>query len=235
MIYLYIVLFFMPFAHAFDQQVVFDKASQLYQDGSYSEAISLYQKIESKGPGVWHNIGNCHWHLQQFKDAFFAYKRAFKDASLFDKLLLKEQIVRSWQMWTNTSNSFESPILSRDIVISFCTAFEWQMIFLIMWIVWLLCITRSRRRLFFRVSSCMVFVLLMVIMYAMVCAHGKEMPHGVIIEPTKLFVAPKKEVHALKDLLPGDDVIIVDSCRDWAKVKAQGVLGWVAQSDCQLL
>lgn len=81
----------------------------------------------------------------------------------------------------------------------------------------------------------MVFVLLFTIFYTIRCSYLQAMPHGIIIQATKLFVAPKKEVHSLKELSLGTELIIVDSCGDWDKVNAQGVIGWVARSDYDLL
>jgi hypothetical protein len=231
MIYTFILFLLLPSAlFAFDQQAAFDKANQRYQEGRYADAMPLYHSIENKGPGVWHNLGNCYWHLQQFKDAFCAYKKAFKEASFFDQLILKESIAQSRQLWLNTSEAFASSTVWWDMFVSVCSPFLWQVIFFSMWIILLFCIRRWRYRLFFKISTCMVCILLFLILYIIRCSYTQEMPHAIIIEPTKLFVAPKKEVHILKELCAGDEIIIVDACQDWAKVNAQGVVGWLERS-----
>lgn len=60
-------------------RVTFERANQLYQSGSYAEAISLYEQLISRGianPDLFYNLGSAYSHLGNGKQAAEAFARA---------------------------------------------------------------------------------------------------------------------------------------------------------------
>lgn len=51
MIYILLVLIITFTLSPFDRQTLVDQANQLYLQGDYQDALSLYEKIDFKGPG----------------------------------------------------------------------------------------------------------------------------------------------------------------------------------------
>ncbi|MDD4644838.1 MAG: tetratricopeptide repeat protein [Bacteroidales bacterium] len=82
------------------EQVVFDKANQLYLNGDYSSAREEYQKIINSGfesVELYYNLGNTFYKLGQIPSAILYYEKALilnpKDVDIKFNLELANQLV----------------------------------------------------------------------------------------------------------------------------------------------
>lgn len=82
------------------EQVVFDKANQLYLSGDYSSAREEYQKIINSGfesAELYYNLGNTFYKLGQIPSAILYYEKALilnpKDVDIRFNLELANQLV----------------------------------------------------------------------------------------------------------------------------------------------
>lgn len=94
------LLIWFPVAGSGMEQVVFDKANQLYLNGEYSAAREEYQKIVNSGyqsAELYYNLGNTFYKLGQIPSAILYYERALilnpKDMDIRFNLDLANRLV----------------------------------------------------------------------------------------------------------------------------------------------
>lgn len=217
------------------QEEISLKANELYLQKQYEHAAILYNSINNKGPAVWHNLGNCYWYLQRYKDAFIAYSRALKNANLSDIDFLKNQKKQSYSCWTGNE---ESGVSWREWVGLQCnifTLFQWQVICIIVWSIGIFFLYRWRYKAWYKKYVVFYLFVLLSIFFIMRCAYRLHQLQGIVVAKTKLFIAPRNDVYSVKDVIPGDTIIIINAHKEWTKVNAQGVVGWIPSTDYEIL
>lgn len=232
MMYLYCAILLQCFL-ACAQEENFLKANQRYTQGQYQEAALLYEGINNKGSAVWHNLGNCYWYLDRYKDAFFAYKKALKDAFYVDRNMLMHQKAQSYECWTGQKEPTPSMHDKIGTFVDFFSVFQWQCVCLLMWVLFLFSLRFLSRTMRGKIVTILLSIIMGMLFYVVYCAHKQNCPKGTIINAAKLFVAPRSDVHWLKEVTAGEDVILIDVNKHWTKVNAQGAIGWISNVDYQ--
>lgn len=235
MMYCYYVIILLQFFTIYSQEEIYLKANRYYTQKDYDQAVQLYESIHNKGSAVFHNLGNCYWYLERYKDAYIAYTRALKDCAAIDYSILKEQKMQSYELWTGTKELSKSLYQKIMIVIEFFTLFQWQIIFLLIWIILLFALrflsSGTKKSLVIGLLCLVIGVLFFVLYYA----YHNSNPQAVITSQTKMFVAPRADVYASQEVISGQKVFIMDLRKDWTKVDMNGIIGWVQNSDYELL
>ncbi|MDP3888938.1 MAG: hypothetical protein Q8Q25_00130, partial [bacterium] len=73
--------FLVTLLRAQNDEEQFLRAHQEYMNGRYEQALALYQSIENKGSATWYNVGNCHYHMNNYPQALACWYRAQCGAS----------------------------------------------------------------------------------------------------------------------------------------------------------
>jgi hypothetical protein len=235
MVYRFFIALLWCFFCISGQEEIFLKANELYRQKQYMHAVVLYNSINNKGPAVWHNVGNCCWYVKQYKDAFIAYNKALKNASLADIHFLENKKKESYKHWTGhelIGKSWKERVVAQTALF---TLLQWQIICIILWSIGIVSLYRWRNKKWYKKYVILCVFVLLGIFFIMRCAYTNDQLQGLIVTNTKLFIAPRNDVYAIKELLPADRIVIINAHTEWVKVKAQGVVGWIPSTDYEIL
>ena len=214
--------------HPETAQKSFVHAGRAYNTGSFKKALGMYQAMNEKGPGVWFNMGNCFFALQNYPQAIVAFKRAERGApSALLKAIDQHMHVSYRQLGKQKDqNWFLSTIESWAYMFP---PFLYQLLFLISWYaLWLVIIRRQKIRfhLFFLTTLSLLLMLFGSILLVHYYAHIYT--KGIVIKESRLFAGPHEQYDVLKELSLLEDVHITESRKGWYKVATQNQTGWVA-------
>ncbi len=206
-------------------QKLFVRAGRAYNSGDFKKALEMYQAMNAKGPGVWFNIGNCFFALQNYPQAIVSFKRAQREAPSALVRAIDQHMQASYQQLgkQNDQNWFLSTIEPWAYI---SPPFLYQLLFLISWYaLWLVIIRRRKIRfhLFFLITLFLLLMLFGSILLVHYYAHTK----GIVIKESRLLAGPHEQYDVLKDLFLLEDVRITEARKDWYKVTTQNHTGWV--------
>jgi tetratricopeptide (TPR) repeat protein len=214
----------------------FRTANQLYEEGKYAEALSIYHSIESGGIHwkLYYNIGNCYYKLNKFVKAKIYYLKAqkveaFNDSiknniQLVDKILNIKITEEKPDFLTRATLKIESVISMNIISVVFIL-----IIFILNVFIFFL-IKKGKSRLLLYGFS---FSLLLVFLIGMYHIHRVNRINqeniAVILKPkSELRSGPGDTNTILFDVNPGVKVKIIDTSRDWFQVSASSqIAGWI--------
>lgn len=235
MMYFYYGVLLLQFFVVYSQEEAYLKANQKYTQGHYDQAALLYEGMTNKGSAAWYNLGNCYRYLERYKDAYIAYTRALKDCISADYPILIEQKAQSYEQWTGHK---EMPLLLSEKImkwIGFFTLFQWQIAFLLLWITLLFSLRLLPRTTGSKVFIMLLSVMVCVLFFLLYYAYCDSKQQGVMIQQTKIFVAPRADVYVVKEVVAGERIIVMDLCKNWTKVEAHGIIGWIQNSAYETL
>ena len=205
-----------------DNETWFAQGNALYDQKAYQAALQAYQEIKQKSPGVWYNMGNAAYQLQDYVHARLYWLRAQQhgDAVVFtastrNLMCLAQQglidqlhMVYVWFWW-----------LSRYISVHF-----WQLLFLIAWYALFLVIYKGYRS---RHSLWVLFLLILVTSTPIMVSYYADQPRALAIEDAPLYNGPNSSYYLLETLPKGSIVVLSKIEKKWHKIAYNQLTGWV--------
>jgi tetratricopeptide (TPR) repeat protein len=206
-------------------QEFFLRGNKAYQAGKYEDALACYEQIPKKGDAVWHNMGNCCYHLNRFVDARLYWQRAQRSAGHDDYCALETQLgvldvqtgdeeethQNGWLFWLRSHAASYSLLMIQLVTLAIwfflCVAIKkhmhWSILLLLsilsIFFIWLSIDTQMRRSGSYAVST-------------------EEIP---------LFVGPNNSYHQQGVIKQAHTVTITDEREGWYKIAYKGLAGWV--------
>lgn len=241
------MLFLMqPSANTAVPDSLFYKANKFYMEGSYDDAIALYQQIIDAGyvaPEVYYNLGNAFFKTNNIPYSILNYERAklFEPGNedinfnlekaktyVVDKIdIVPEFIVKKW-----VKNLFNITSSNTWAIISGST--------FLLFFIFLLFYLFSQKTGFRKVSfwTGIVCILISVISLSMSFERKKYIENNkgaIIISPTVTAKSSPNEIGTnLFILHEGARVNITDSINGWNEIKlSDGNKGWIPVSDLE--
>lgn len=239
-----ILLLFPAALKAADAKSLFSSANKYYQNKQYEEAEKMYLLIlqqDKKNVHVLYNLGNTYYHLKRYPEAVLYYERARKwmpddksvnqniqltNNKLFSKMeFSKEFFVTKWVKGSVYEKS----------------ASTWSVWMLIMlWAgVLLVCLyfyTTQRRYL-----QSGIFALCMTLLLAFftrLAYNREQQKEFAIVMQENAFMkkAPVESMNAADSIPPGIKVQIVDTDKNWFKIRqSNGKEGWIDSRSVELI
>lgn len=214
----------------------FDQANQLYEEGQYSEALSIYLAIETVGAHwkLFYNMGNCSYKLRDYIKAKIYYMRAGrlkpfeasiqKNIEIVNKRLSDKIPAEKPDFLTRVALRIESFISLNVISVVLLIS-----IIIFNLFIFLLLKKGKSRFLLYGVSFSLIITLL--ISGYHIYRTGKQNLRniGVIVkENTELRSGPGENNTILFKVNPGLKVKIIERSRNWLQVSASSrIAGWV--------
>jgi hypothetical protein len=212
-------------AHSMSNQEIFLRGNKEYQAGAYEDALQWYEQIAHKGDAVWHNMGNCCYHLNKFVDARLYWERARKHASYDDYGALQTQLAildaqlgdeapqetASWIIWIRSHTASYSLIMI-------------QIITLIIWFIF--CIAAYRRMHWMRLII-LLAISIFGIWLSIDMQHQRSGNYAVTAEEIPLYVGPNSSYDQQGVIKQAHTVTITDKREGWYKIAYKGLAGWV--------
>lgn len=221
-----IIMLMMPsIAHCMSNQEIFLRGNKEYQAGSYKDALEWYEQIEHKGDAVWHNMGNCCYHLNRFVDARLYWERARKHASYQDYTALQTQLgILDAQLGEESQSQPSGCVMW---IRSHTASYSLIMIQLITLLVWFaLCIGALKG-----MHKLPLFILFVISLFGIWLSvdmqHQRSGNYAVTTEEITLYVGPNSSYDQQGVIKQAQTVTITDKREGWYKIVHKGLAGWV--------
>jgi len=223
-------------------QEPFNQANQLYEEGKYSEALSIYLDIEKKGAHwkLFYNIGNCYYKLNNFVRAKIYYLRAERLKPFEPSIQKNIEIVN--KRFNDKIPGEKLDFLSRVAlrIESFISLNIVSAVFLVSVIILnvfiFVLLKRGKSRFILYGVSFSLVITLLIFGYHMYRTGKQNLRNTAVIvkEDTNLRSGPGENNTILFKVNPGLKVKIIDQSRNWLQVSASSqVAGWMEQDSLE--
>lgn len=215
-------------ANKYDEQ--YHKASKLFAQKEYQQALDLYASLEPQGAITYYNQGVVLYHLKEYARALAFFRKAhfYADAALQKKIAFNVAKTQE-KLGVPVDPWWYSWLL---LVQSYCSLFLFQLIFLIS--SYLFYFSISQHTIFekMRVPALVLFLLSGSVVGAKYWVL-KQHSAVVITQNGKLFAGPNNEFHEVADLKYGQEVKVVDQEESWYKMLYPHGKGWIQKSNVE--
>lgn len=229
-------------------EMLFVEANQLYQQGRFSEAQDLYERIHAEGyasPELYFNLGNAYYKLGSIPKAILSYERALRLAPSDDdarynlqlaNLLLTDKIESTprlflWDYWDAIKAAFSPAPLT---IVGY--------VFLVLALVALSLLVASRsyaRRKVWFIAACSsgaLMILCVVLLFATVADRQRADTAIVMTAVTTIKNAPDGRSTDAFVLHGGAKVVITDEVDGWVRIRlADGKVGWMERTAAEII
>lgn len=222
----------------------FLSANQLYENGEFSQALSLYQEIESRCAHwkLFYNMGNCHYKLKNHVKAKIYYLRAQKlkpfHPSIQKNLLIVNTIIAP-ELAEKKIDFVGRIILKIEsfVGINLVSIFLLIMVFLLNGFFLGLIIKGRSKFLLYGISFSLIITLFVFGYHQYRLKKWKTHDTAVIIQPdSQLRSGPGESNTVLFKLNPGVDVKFIEQSRNWARVAASNqIAGWIQMDSLEMI
>ena len=227
---------------------IFQQANDAYNNGSYEEAITLYNKIIFEGQhdsSIYFNLGNSHYKLNNVAESIYYFEKA-KSFNLKD-----EDIEINLAFANNMTIDSIDPLPKSDLLkfreFLFGLFSLNQYGFIIILFSWLTAIffglylfnsKPSNKRFYF--SFTILSILFLISSFSISSLKSsieKEEIFGIIFDrKIEVWAEPNFRSENLFSLHEGTKVQLMDSLQEWKKIKiANGAEGWTKEAIIKFL
>lgn len=225
-------------------RVWFEEGNAAYNEGKYEQALERYSHIVDFGmesPELYYNMGNVYYKMRSYPMSILYYEKALKldpgnedirtnleiaNLAVVDKIdKIPESFIVRW--WNGLK--------------SLCSADGWAWVSISAFALTLLCLylfLMSRRTGWRKAGFFAGLLMLLALGLSVAFAIGKQRDlvrqgEAIIITPTvTVMSSPSESSVDLFVLHEGTKVSILDSAKEWKKVKiADGSVGWLPADD----
>jgi len=227
--------------------ILFENANNSYVNGSYQEAITIYNKIINDGfesPELYYNLGNCYYKLNKVAESNFYFEKALilspKDSQILNNLsfarnLTIDSIENLPQTQIQNNIDFITSIFS-DLVWAYLSI-GLMLLFFIMSIAYLFSLKPSAKRLYFSLSIVSLFFSFIFSGILLSNNDKKEKRSDGIIFSKELSVFSEPNIdNEIFILHEGTKVELLDGLIGWQKIRlSNGAEGWVVEGKIKKL
>lgn len=241
-----LILLSFSVVNADDNKILLEEANKVYNEGSFEQAIELYEKVLENGyesAEVYYNLGNACFKQNNFAAAILNYEKAKKiepnDEDInFNLKIANNRIVDKIetvpelfyvQWWNSLIYTLTVDQWGWVGLISFSLLLVMALVFLLSHIVWL-------KKLSFWFG--LLFIIISISTYAL--ANQKfnsfRKDHEAIIFTPTVTVksSPSESSIDLFVIHEGTKVELTDNLGDWYEIKiANGSVGWIKTDDIE--
>lgn len=205
----------------------FLRGNQLYRQGSWQEALNLYDAIDHRGAAVWYNMGNCWYHLHDYPRALAAWKRAERMA---DRSLRVQ--CRTNQALISSQNSEGYLTFLRHFFGDYAASYSIFMLQILVLLLWYAFFLFSRAaihsKLYRLLRSVTGFPLIICVILLSERYLEKQCVTGIVqAHETNLFAGPDNRYQPLRTLQAAEQVLVHDIRADWCRISTSAESGWV--------
>ena len=247
-LFLAFLAFFFVMGLSAQNEVLFNRATEVYNEGDYNKAIDYYKQILENGkhsPELYFNLGNAHYKLNKIGPSIYYYEKALllkpNDREILNNLRYAQN------MRLDAIETMPKTLAERlyDQTANWLTADGWaylatffSALFVLAYLVYYFFQTAHKKRMAF--ISSLAFLVLGV--FALVFAYlqyQKSMadnPAIIFSKEVRVLSEPNKRSQEVFALHEGTKVNVIDSFDEWRKVKiADGQIGWLSSEDLKVL
>ncbi len=228
--------------------LLFKKATELYNSGAYDEAIEHYKQILSNGEhsaALYYNLGNCYYKLNQIAPSIYNYEKAL----LLDPgdKEIRNNLAFAQQMTIDAIEPLPESGLARIYnsfigVLSFDQWAYMAVVFVILFVLGYLAYYflkySSQKRVAFISSMFSLILGALFIAFAFVQREEYDAEQPAIVFATECLVKSEPNNRSTEVFLlhEGTKVQVIEGLEEYNRIElADGKTGWVLEEDIRLL
>lgn len=243
----YTTMFLLSLVSA-QEEALFERANNLYNQEKYTEAIQIYDQILKSGrhaPSLYYNKANAHYKKNELAESIYNYEKALllapsnedvKTNLAFAKNMLIDKIdIIPTSGFAKFFNSFVN-------IFHFDT---WAIITVVLMLLFVLSFIKytlekytSKKRIFFIISGLSLLMSLLSLSFAYQQEKNvNNTIHAIVFaKESQVRTDPKLSSEQAFILHEGTKVRVLDFFQDWTKIKlSNGSVGWILKSEIKQL
>lgn len=229
-------------------EVLFQKATEAYNEAEYQKAIDFYQDVLQNGKHsaeLYYNLGNCHYKLDEIGPSIYYYEKALllkpNDTEILNNLGFAQN------MRLDSIEEMPKTAMAKlhDAVVLSLTVDQWAylaitlaLLFVLGYIVYYLLYSATKKRIAFIAGILsLTFSFIAVIMAYLASQDVKSKNPAIIFEREVVVTSePNERSEKVFALHEGTKVNVLESLQEWSKIKiADGQTGWMPSENLKLL
>ncbi|MDY8138767.1 tetratricopeptide repeat protein [Aquimarina sp. 2201CG5-10] len=230
------------------QDNTFKKASDLYNQEKYQEAIDAYKSILDAGQesaSLYYNLGNANYKLSNIGSSIYYYEKALELNPNDEDI--KNNLAFAQNATIDAIDVIPEGVIS-GIIKRFTNLFTYDgwawvsvicvLLFVVLFIMYYTAQVSSKKRLFFIGSWLILIIGLSSVFFAFRQFNFIQNNQYAIIfaQETVIKSEPNLRSEEVFELHEGTKVQVTETVNDWKKIKlADGKIGWIPASDLKEL
>ena len=246
---LYIVIFLLAsLLHAQQEKELFETANKRYQEEKYSEALTIYNQLESQklvSDDLFYNMGNAHYKLNHVAPSIYYFEKALllnpnNTDARHNLTFAKRMTLDNIEALPKTiGQRFSEGLIQK---LSYNT-WAWlgvalAFVFAVLFLLYHFAYDSSKKRLYFVTSIVNAILALILIAFAYNnYNYVKSNRYAIVFaQQTDVKSAPTPSGEISFELHEGTKVKLLESLDSWKKIKlADGKIGWLPSEDLKEL
>lgn len=228
--------------------IYFDEANALYNDGKYAEAIDKYESIlrsKEHSAELYFNLGNANYKLNNIAPSVYYYEKALQ-LSPNDKDILKN-LSFAKNMTIDAIEKIPDVGFSKLVkrIVNKFKADTWSAIavsgiilFALLFLTYHFSYSSSLKRVAFIVSVLSLFMgsFSVLMAFQKEKLDKKDKPAIVFAQETKVKTDPNKASEEVLRIHEGTKIQIIETYEDWSKIQlSDNSTGWIPSQDLKAL
>ncbi len=243
-----IVCLLLGFKGLGQSEVLFQKATEAYNEGEYQKAINLYNDILENGKHsaeLYFNLGNCHYKLDEIGPSIYYYEKALLLEPNDQEI--KNNLGFAQNMRLDAIDKMPKTAMTRlhDAVVLALTPDQWGylavamiLLFVLGFITYYVLYSATYKRIAFIAANTALFVSIFSVVIGYVGNRDQNSKNPAIIFEREVVITsePNERSEKVFALHEGTKVNVLESLEDWSKIKiADGQTGWMPSESLKLL
>ncbi|WP_418603726.1 tetratricopeptide repeat protein [Hwangdonia sp.] len=245
---IHILIFLLSVVSVAQNNVLFEEANTLYNQGKYAEAIDKYTAILETGnhsAELYFNLANAHYKLNNIAPSIYFYEKALllsphddeiKNNMAFAKNMTIDAIDVVPESGISKFIKSTTNMMAYDVWAKISVALV--LCFVILFLIYYFAYSTINKRLAFIGSLTSLFLMCVSLTFAFhkFNIDKKNKPAIVFAQESKVKSEPNSRSEESFRLHEGTKVQVLDTVNEWKKIKlADGKTGWISSNDIKLL
>lgn len=229
-------------------EAIFNKATEAYNNGEYEKAIANYKEILETGQHsaeLYFNLGNAHYKLNQIAPSIYNYEKALllspNDPEIENNLSYAQNMtIDAIEKLPETGLAKIYKTITG--VMTFdqwsYTAVIFMIFFVLLYIAFYFFSYATKKRIAFISSIGCLFISIISAVFAFIQYNdfNSEQPAIVFANEIQIKAEPNKRSEQIFMLHEGTKVNVLEELNEWKKIKIiDGKTGWVSSESIKLL
>ena len=245
---IFVISLLIGFLGIAQNDLLFQNATDSYNDGAYEAAIQDYEQILANGEhsaALYYNLGNCYYKLNQPAPSIYYYEKALL-LSPGDKEI-QNNLIFANQMTIDAIEPLPETGLSKiyNSIIGILSFDQWAymavafiILFVLGYLAYYFLKYSSQKRIAFISSMAALIISIVAIAFAFVQFEGYKAEQPAIVFANECMVKSEPNNRSTEVFLlhEGTKVQVIESLDEYNKIQlADGKIGWVLQEDIKML
>ncbi|EAR02954.1 tetratricopeptide repeat protein [Maribacter sp. HTCC2170] len=243
-----IIVFLFSFLGIAQNDVIFNKATEAYNNGDYQTSIDSYSKILENGQHsaeLYFNLGNAYYKLNQIAPSIYNYEKALLLSPNDNEI--KNNLSYAQNMTLDAIETLPETGLTKIYktitgIMTFdqwsYTAIVFMILFVLLYIAFYYFTYATKKRIAFIGSFACLFVSIIAVIFAFIqySDFSSDQPAIVFDSEVRIKAEPNKRSEQIFILHEGTKVNVLEELNEWKKIKiVDGKTGWVTSESIKLL